>query len=280
MLLQNLIVFACLAQKQMRIACIGNSITYGYLVHDREHNSYPAQLQAMLGEGYTVMNFGSSGKTALHQGGNPYIETQQYRNALNSQANIVFIKLGTNDSRPYYRKYIDSFYVNYKELVHTFKQLPTHPRVILLAPVVNFLNPVPGDPFNKDIPNFIIPVVKQVAAEEQCEFIDLHPLLIDHPEMYSDKLHPDSAGAHIIAKKLYEVLVPVKKTGKIRIPTAIKALEKDKEGFNLYELIAYAGTAFRDEKTQCFLYGNVPNYWKRSHNFYSFFKERQVRNTF
>jgi lysophospholipase L1-like esterase len=209
LLLIAMLQLGCLtmrAQKQTRIACIGNSITYGYLIPNREHNAYPAQLQAMLGKGYEVLNFGSSGKTALHAGGNPYIATQQYQDALNSKANIVFIKLGTNDSRPYYRKYIDSFYADYKALVHTFKTLPNHPRVILLCPVVNFLGKKAGEAYCTDIPTLIIPVIQKVADEEKCELIDLHPLLISHPEMYPDKLHPDSAGAAIIAKRLYTYL--------------------------------------------------------------------------
>ena len=35
------------AQK-IKIACIGNSITYGAAMVNREKNAYPAQLQAML----------------------------------------------------------------------------------------------------------------------------------------------------------------------------------------------------------------------------------------
>ncbi len=265
------------AQKPIRIACIGNSITYGYLIHDREHNAYPAQLQAMLGKGYEVLNFGSSGKTALHAGGNPYIATQQYQDALNSKANIIFIKLGTNDSRPYYRKYIDSFYVDYKLLVHTFKTLPNHPRVILLCPVVNFLGKKPDEAYCTDIPKFIIPVIQKVAEEEHCELIDLHPLLINHPEMYPDKLHPDSAGAHIIADRLYRFLLPVKKDSRNHRMTRLSNLlvlgrlqnngmpmNNKPYGFN------YSAVLF---------HGNAPKYWKRSHNIYCIYQQNHFGNT-
>ena len=46
----------------IKIACIGNSITYGAKVANRENNAYPEQLQAMLGNQYQVRNFGVSGK--------------------------------------------------------------------------------------------------------------------------------------------------------------------------------------------------------------------------
>lgn len=256
-LLQGIPGLPAYAQQKIKIACIGNSITYGYLINNREKNAYPAQLQALLGDGYQVINFGVSGKTALHAGGNPYIATPQYQDALNSNADIFFIMLGTNDSRPYYRKYIDSFYTDYKALVRAFKMLPTHPRVVLMYPVVNFLKPKPGDPYNMDIPQFIMPVIKKVADEEHCELIDLHSLLINHPEMYSDKMHPDSAGASRIARRLYEFLVSVKKRGVIKhqILKHIPVLQK-------------AWPSVGDVNATLF-HGNVPKYWKRSHNFNS-----------
>lgn len=36
----------------VRVACVGNSITYGTGIQDRARDSYPAQLQRMLGPGY------------------------------------------------------------------------------------------------------------------------------------------------------------------------------------------------------------------------------------
>ena len=67
-----LIVLSCLGYKEktnktqpIKIACIGNSITYGAGVSNREQNAYPKQLQAMLGDAYFVENFGVSGNTLL-----------------------------------------------------------------------------------------------------------------------------------------------------------------------------------------------------------------------
>ena len=41
-----LLVFSTLLQAQtIKVACVGNSITYGSSIDDREINSYPAQLQ-------------------------------------------------------------------------------------------------------------------------------------------------------------------------------------------------------------------------------------------
>ena len=51
------------AQEKKKVACIGNSVTYGYGHKTPGETSYPSQLQQLLGEGYEVRNFGHSGAT-------------------------------------------------------------------------------------------------------------------------------------------------------------------------------------------------------------------------
>ena len=66
------LVFTGLLQAQpIKVACAGNSITFGYTLQNRETESYPAQLQQMLGDKYTVGNFGKSGATLLNKGHRP-----------------------------------------------------------------------------------------------------------------------------------------------------------------------------------------------------------------
>ena len=52
------------------VACVGDSITAGYL--STGGLNYPNQLQKILGSGYKVMNFGEGGRTMLKKGDNPY----------------------------------------------------------------------------------------------------------------------------------------------------------------------------------------------------------------
>ena len=49
--------------RKVKVACIGDSITYGAAIEDREHFAYPVQLQALLGGNYLVGNFGQNGAT-------------------------------------------------------------------------------------------------------------------------------------------------------------------------------------------------------------------------
>jgi len=95
--------------KPIKLACIGNSITFGSGIPDRVKNSYPGQLALMLGDKWEVRNFGVSGRTLLSKGDNPYIKEQFYKNVLAWQPDVITIKLGTNDSKPQNWKYKDEF---------------------------------------------------------------------------------------------------------------------------------------------------------------------------
>ena len=52
----------------IKVACVGNSVTYGAGIKDRELNSYPKKLQNLLGDSYQVANLGFSGATLLKNG--------------------------------------------------------------------------------------------------------------------------------------------------------------------------------------------------------------------
>ncbi len=198
------ITFSINAQP-IRIACIGNSITYGAAMVNREKNAYPAQLQAMLGAKFEVTNFGVNGATLLKKGNLPYWNTAAYSKALKSNPSIVFIKLGTNDSKSINRPFYNEFNQDYKELIQSFRQLPSHPRIILLLPLPSFLKDS-SSIFNPVINNEIIPRIQQLAFETGCEIINLYALFIDKADLFPDKIHPSSLGATLIAKRLYEVV--------------------------------------------------------------------------
>lgn len=70
------------AQEKIKVACIGNSVTYGYGHKEPGSTSYPTQLQQMLGDKYEVRNFGHSGATLLSKGHRPYINLHEYKAAL------------------------------------------------------------------------------------------------------------------------------------------------------------------------------------------------------
>ena len=98
----------------IKVACIGNSVTYGYGIENPDANSYPAVLQQKLGDKYDVRNFGRSGATLLKKGHNPYWQTDEYKNALDFKPHVVVIHLGLNDTDPRnWPNYRDDFIKDY-----------------------------------------------------------------------------------------------------------------------------------------------------------------------
>ena len=70
------------AQEKIKVACIDNSVTYGYGHKEPANTLYPSQLQQMLGDKYEVRNFDHSGATLLNKGHRPYINLHEYKAAL------------------------------------------------------------------------------------------------------------------------------------------------------------------------------------------------------
>ncbi|WP_420601186.1 GDSL-type esterase/lipase family protein [Flagellimonas sp.] len=189
----------------VKIACVGNSITYGAGMADRENNAYPTQLQNMLGDAYEVKNFGVSGRTLLKKGDLPYWETKEYRKALDYNADIVFIKLGTNDAKQQNRAHLNEFETDYKSLIASFRKENEKARIVLLLPVPSYSNDSTGI-WNPIITDKITPMTQKVAYDLNLETIDLYQLFADNPGLMPDKIHPSSLGATIIAKRVYETV--------------------------------------------------------------------------
>ena len=63
------------------VACVGDSITYGSGISNRNYNSYPAQLGRMLQKfdnQWQTRNFGVSGATLLRNADKPYVQQIAY----------------------------------------------------------------------------------------------------------------------------------------------------------------------------------------------------------
>ncbi len=186
----------------IRVACVGDSITAG--VGASKGNSYPDQLGRMLGAEWTVRNFGVSGTTLLNHGDRPYQKQGAFKKALEFQPNIVVIKLGTNDTKPQNWKFKDEFVADYKDLIGQFAKLPSRPRIFICRPA-----PVPGKGnFGINEAGVLeqLPMLDKIAAEENATVIDIYAALKDHPEMLPDRVHPNTAGATIMARTVFKAL--------------------------------------------------------------------------
>ncbi|GHU79340.1 hypothetical protein FACS1894145_3270 [Bacteroidia bacterium] len=190
----------------VKVVCIGASITEGARIADPKENSFPGQLQSLLGVNYTVENYGVGGTTLLKKGNSPYWKTDAYQKALKSNPDIVFIDLGGNDAKAVNRPFYHELEQDCRDLIRSFKQLPSKPRVIVLLPTAFFVTDKDGiyDPVCQ---KEVRPRLQKAADKEKVETIDLHPLLAGRPELVPDQIHPEEKGSELIAKRLFQQLL-------------------------------------------------------------------------
>ena len=185
-----------------RIACVGDSITYGQGILRR--HSYPSELGRMLGPHYEVRNFGVNGTTVLTNGNKPYRNTKAYRDSLVYKPDTVILGLGTNDIKPRNWKHHDSFVFDLQGLVGEYLSLPDKPNVFLVLPVPihRELRGIPRSRLRTDV----IPRIQMVAKKLSIPTIDLHGPMQLHPDLFPDGVHPDHRGAKLMAQLVYETI--------------------------------------------------------------------------
>ncbi len=192
---------------QTRVACIGNSITYGMTLADREHESYPAQLQQLLGDDYLVGNFGRNGATLLRHGHNPYVKNPEYPAALDFRPDIAIIHLGTNDTDPRnWPNLSEEFNADYLALIDTLRAVNPQVRIIVanMAPIgTQHRRFSSGTRRWRDAIREAIPQVAQAAG---VELIDFATPLRDRQNLIPDALHPTAEGAGLLAHTVYSAI--------------------------------------------------------------------------
>ena len=191
-------------RKPIKVACVGNSITYGYGIENREQNSYPSVLQRLLGKGYKVGNFGHSGATLLSKGHRPYIQQEEYQKALAFAGDIVVIHLGINDTDPRnWPNHRNDFVKDYLTLISSFKKANPKARIVIAR----------MSPLSHRHPRFesgtrdwhaeIQQAIALVAQQTNAQLIDFHEPLYHFPQMLPDAVHPNAQGAAILAQVVY-----------------------------------------------------------------------------
>jgi len=190
-----LLVVSC---APIKVACVGDSITYGSGIKNRESLAYPQQLQKMLGNKYDVKNFGVSGATMLKKGNKPYWNQPEYQLSLNFEPKIVVILLGTNDSKPVnWNTFKDEYEKDYIEMITNFQKLESKPKIYLGLPPPVIKN---RWGIQKDIvEGELMDILKKIAQENKLETIDFYGILNGKDEMIPDNIHPNTDGAKRMA---------------------------------------------------------------------------------
>lgn len=188
------------APARTKVACVGNSITYGFLVQNRETNAYPAQLGRMLGPGYEVVNFGHSGTTVLRRGHRPYMLTDEFHRVMDFKADIAVIHLGVNDTDPRdWPDYGDEFMADYIALADSLRA--SNPRIRLIMALTTPLSATHKrfKSGTRDWRDLVNKRIADAAAVTGAELIDFGRAMRNRQNLLVDGIHPDSAGATVLA---------------------------------------------------------------------------------
>ncbi|NLZ95461.1 MAG: hypothetical protein GX921_06525, partial [Bacteroidales bacterium] len=199
------LTFSIIATDTVKVACVGNSVTFGAGIDERETMSYPAQLQNMLGNKYIVENFGHSGATLLKKGHNPYWNLSEFEEAVQFNPDIVVIHLGLNDTDPRnWPRFRDDFTKDYKELIDTFKAKGAEVWICKLTPIFH-----QHPRFKSGTRDWFWQIQKEIeriAETNNVGLIDLHSPLYNRPDLFPDALHPTAEGATILAKTVFTAI--------------------------------------------------------------------------
>lgn len=213
---------SCVSKKRnvKVVACIGDSITLGARLADPAKDSYPAQLQQLLGEAYRVVNLGVGGCTLIRKG-KPNVWSE-LSNIAEINPDLVIVSLGTNDTcgegtcgdRKCW-EFKDSYLVDYLDFIDSLQILPSQPEIWVCAPSPMVVETpglnvarIEGLTIRKPRLDTLISQVVKVAEEKQIGLIDLNTPLLDHPELFTveDGVHPNQAGYRVMAELVHQRL--------------------------------------------------------------------------
>lgn len=191
------------AQKPVRVACVGDSITYGDKIENRETDSYPAVLQRLAGDQSIVGNFGVNGATALPIPCRSWRDTPACREALEFQPDCVVIMLGINDLA--FPEQAGRYPQALKEIAALFQALPASPKIFLctLTPIAPAM---PQWQVNQTIRQQSNPAIRSVAQETGAGIIDISAVFPCTMEALPDGLHPSPNGAALIARTVFDTI--------------------------------------------------------------------------
>lgn len=209
------------ASPPIRVACLGDSITFGAGARSREKEAYPAQLSTLLGSDYEVRNFGVGGCTLLFEGDSPYRRQPQFQAAIDFDPDVILLLLGANDTCGAPRNnwtHSASFTSDARILIQSLRRPSRRVMVALPSP---FLPHTPGlQPERTADLKERSPRLEQIrdwwreaAQAEGAEIVDLAGTLAPDPQLTTDGVHPTSADYARIAARFRDAILGKQASG-------------------------------------------------------------------
>ena len=207
------------AGDKVKVACVGDSITYGYGLAEREAECYPARLRELLdakhpGE-YEVRNFGNSGRgiyldSMRGREKRGYRWMKEHAAALAWKPDIVICNLGINDCGEYIKEFTGGrrrgqFADDYCALLDDYRKSGAK-RIFIwtkLAPLGE------GQKFYRSPEPFLMQRdLEETATRVGAVGIDMQEPLRENMDaiLAHDKIHPNAEGAGIIAEATFAAM--------------------------------------------------------------------------
>lgn len=184
----------------IKIACVGDSITYGLGVSSNRDKSWVSLLAKELGNDYQTINYGLVNRTLLSTGDYPYMNEILAEKFWNSSEDIIIFMLGTNDSKNINWNY-NRFEKEYEDLVKRIQKEKSKSKLYIMIPPQIFINnPSKEKPNRNNLENGVIPIINKINDSYKfVKVIDLYTLTKDHKEWFPDGIHPNVVGNKKIA---------------------------------------------------------------------------------
>ena len=198
-------------EARQHIACVGDSVTYGCTLPLFFMLRYPAVLQKLLGPETQVGVFAVNDRTLQDTGNKPYRKERAFQQSRVFRPDTAVILLGTNDSKDNNWISGDAFRQQYRELIAEYRGLPSRPRILICTPPcayppINRFFYITNDAKLDRVPE-IAGLVRSVAEETGTELVELYEPTKGKRGLFGpDGLHPNAAGARLIADTVYRVL--------------------------------------------------------------------------
>ncbi len=196
------------ADNKIKVACVGDGITYGDTIKNIGSDSYPALLQKELGEEFIVENFGASETTVLKSTKSPYVNTKEYKASLEFKPDSLCIMFGTNDIMDEnWLNGKNNFKKDYKAVIDSYKAVNPDVEVYVMVPPAILKSDVNGERNPVILENEAIPQIKELAEEIGATEINIFDAFDGYSELLSDFLHPNEQGTAVMAKTIGQRII-------------------------------------------------------------------------
>lgn len=186
-------------QQKLKVACIGDELTFGTAVEEREDNCYPVQLQKYMEQAekkYRIGNFGVEGAAVQKKSKKPYTKEERYESSMEYKADLVVMMLGTNDTTEENWTDIDTFQKDYQSLIKGYQDLKSSPEILLVTPpMIQSDGSTEMEERAKRVEE-IKNAIETIGEKNKLTVQDLYSYSQKHPEWYQEdgvRLNKDGA---------------------------------------------------------------------------------------